>query len=174
MTLTEGLTDLGSALGALQKASNIIKDWASFSTDKERAAKIGELNGQILSAQTSAIQANAAQATLIEQVGTLKAEIAGFETWDSEKIRYELRHVGDGSSAYVIKQEAAGSEPPHWICPNCYENRKKTILQPAGRAAESGWEMHEVKWTCYVCKNTLRVDVGVMPNFASSNAERTT
>ncbi len=99
MTLSEGLADISSALGALQKASDILKGWASLRTDKERSAKLIELNGQILSAQTSAIQANAAQAALIEQISDLKEDIARFETWDREKQRYELRHIGDGAFA---------------------------------------------------------------------------
>ena len=163
MTLTEGLADLGSVLGALQKMSNIIKDWASFATDKERAAKIGEINGQILAAQTSAIQANAAQASLIEQIGTLKTELTRFETWDREKIRYELRHVGDGSFAYVLKQDTGDSEPTHWICPNCYENRKRSILQPAGPAAKSGQDAFRIKWACYICHTSINVSHNTSP-----------
>ena len=171
MTLTEGLTDLGSALGALQKASNIIKNWASFSTDKERAAKISELNGQILSAQTSAIQANAAQAALIEQVSTLKTEISSFETWDRERARYQLSNVGDGSIAYLIKPDAAGLEPPHWICPSCYENRKKSILQPSGRAEQSGFEMHKILWMCHACRGSIRVSMNINPSFEVNDVQ---
>jgi hypothetical protein len=165
MTLSEGLADIGSALGALQKASDILKAWTSLASDKERRAKISEINGQILAAQTSAIQANAAQAALIEQVGALKAEIARFEAWDSEKERYELRHIRDGAFAYVSKNETAGAEPPHWICTACYQNRKRSILQPSGPAEKSGWDSRKTKWACSTCGASIRVHTGVYPSF---------
>ena len=61
--------------------------------------------------------------------GFLKA-IAGFETWDAEKQRYELKPIGtQGVFAYSLKPEHENGEPPHWICPDCYQDRKKSILQ---------------------------------------------
>ena len=48
--------------------------------------------------------------------------------WDSEKQRYELTDVGDGNFAYVLKAAMRGSEPPHYVCANCYRQGKASIL----------------------------------------------
>jgi hypothetical protein len=37
--------------------------------------------------------------------------------------------LGGNSFAYALKANAARGEPAHRICPNCYENRIKSILQ---------------------------------------------
>jgi Zn finger protein HypA/HybF involved in hydrogenase expression len=129
MDITQGLTDIRGALGALQSASNIIKTFAGMRGDSENSAKLLELQKQIMAAQTSAIQANAAQTALIERVRDLEAQIAKFETWNAEKQRYELKAISPGALAYALKAEASGSEPPHYICQTCYEKGKKSILQ---------------------------------------------
>jgi hypothetical protein len=163
MTLIDGLADLGSALRALQTASNIIKDWTSLRSEKERAAKLSEINAQILAAQTSAIQANAAQAALIKEVNSLEAKLAKFETWDAEKIRYELREVGRGAYVYVVKESMGSGEPSPWYCPTCYSNGKAMILQGSGKLSWCDL------WKCYECSTIIQVPRPPRPNPQTNN-----
>lgn len=151
MTLVDGLADLGSALGALQAASDILKNWASLRSDSERAAKLREFNGQILAAQTSAIQANAAQTALIKELSALEAKLANFETWDAEKQRYELKDLGWGAFAYMLKLAARGSEPPHWVCTNCYGDRRISVIQHTNMKKGEGYG-----YFCPKCHNEIR------------------
>jgi hypothetical protein len=102
----------------------------SFKDMNDAAARQGiaiELREQILSTQE-------AQAALIEQVRDLKGKLIAFEKWDAEKERYKLYQVAIGSITYALKKESANGEPPHWLCTDCYENRKKSILNAAGPA----------------------------------------
>jgi len=48
--------------------------------------------------------------------------------WGSEKKRYQLTDVGGGAFAYALKAAMSNGEPPHYICTNCYEQSKKSIL----------------------------------------------
>jgi hypothetical protein len=82
-----------------------------------------------VAAQASAIQANSAHSNLIDRVRQLGAQIAQMETWSAEKQRYELNALSPGAFAYALKADASGTEPAHYICQNCYETRKKSILQ---------------------------------------------
>jgi hypothetical protein len=34
---------------------------------------------------------------------------------------------------YALKADEAGDAPLHWICPQCYEDAKRSILQPETR-----------------------------------------
>ena len=129
MDITQGLTDLNGALGALQSASNIIKTLTGLRSDGERSAQLIELQSQIMAAQASAIQANLAQSNLIDRVRQLEAQIAQMETWSTEKQRYELKAVFPGSFAYALKPGTSGTEPAHYICQPCYEKGKKRVLQ---------------------------------------------
>jgi hypothetical protein len=91
--------------------------------------KVIELNGIILSAQSSALEANVAQFSLLDRVRQLEAEIAGLKAWDGEKQRYELTDIGDGNFAYILKAPMRGAEPPHYFCANCYREGRASILQ---------------------------------------------
>jgi hypothetical protein len=64
---------------------------------------------------------------------------------DAEKQRYELKAIGFGAVAYMLKPEARGAEPPHWLCPNCYAQSKKGFFQPTGKQEGRSW--------LYKCQN---------------------
>jgi hypothetical protein len=86
-------------------------------------------NGAVIELQSQILAAQEEQATLIQKVRDLEVEVARFDEWNVEKQRYELADVGNGVMAYRIKEDAQGAEPPHSICPDCYQRREKSLLQ---------------------------------------------
>ena len=102
-----------AGLSAVKTAFDIAKGLKDIDDASRRNAAVIELQEKILTAQS-------AQAALIERVGYLEKEVARFETWETEKQRYELKDVGMGSLAYSVKDAMRGSEPPHQICAACY------------------------------------------------------
>jgi hypothetical protein len=98
-------------------------------TARDRA--VIELQKEILAAQ-------AAQTALLQRVGELEKQVAGFETWETEKQRYELKKFGNGF-AFVLKADAQPSETPHEICANCYSRGKKSFLakRPSNLASQT-------------------------------------
>lgn len=115
--------ELVIGLGLFKSALDLLKTLKDVNDTAARQGIAIELGGKILAAQEQ-------QASLIEQIDTLKAEITSFETWDAEKQRYELKPLGNaGVFAYSLKPAHENGEPPHWICPDCYQDRKKRILQ---------------------------------------------
>jgi hypothetical protein len=117
-------------------------------TTRDRA--VIELQKEILSAQQQ-------QATLIERVRDLEKEVARFETWETEKKRYELKALARGAYAYSLKAEEQGIEPPHYICTACYENCKKSILQIVpSNSARMALGMGAT-FRCPLCKSEIGV-----------------
>lgn len=41
---------------------------------------------------------------MIETIGDLKKRVTELETWEAEKQRYELKDIGTGRPAYVVKE----------------------------------------------------------------------
>lgn len=114
-----------AGLGALKSAFDMAKGLKDIDDTVRRNSAVIELQEKILSAQ-------AAQGELLDSVRSLEAEVASLKTWDAEKQRYELKTIGSGAVAYMLKADARGSEPPHWICPNCYAKGQKAFFQPTG------------------------------------------
>src|ERR1700676_1598778 len=111
-----------AGLSALKTAFDIAKGLKDIDDTVRRNAAVIELQEKILAARE-------AQSALLDRVGELEKEVAKFETWDTEKKRYELKALRVDVFAYMLKPEARGTEPPHWLCANCYENGKKSFFQ---------------------------------------------
>jgi rubrerythrin len=109
-----------------------------------------KLFAEILAAQKGALVAQQREAELLNRIGALEKEVTRFETWEREKQRYELRNVGYGAYAYVLKKAERGTETPHWACTKCYEDGKIRTLQ-YGRF-EKGIGAY---WRCPDCKNSI-------------------
>lgn len=112
-----------AGLSAFKTMFDLAKRLKDIGDSTTRNAVAIELQEKILTAQTQ-------QAVLIERVGELEARVAEFETWDSDKQRYQLTEYGHGAFAYALKEDMNNGEPPHRICAGCYQKRQISILQP--------------------------------------------
>lgn len=113
---------------------------------------LGKLQAQILSAQQGALAAFAREAALLEEIGALKERVADLEAWESEKERYELVALAPNVVAYSVKASARGAEPPHYICANCYNARRKSFLNQILHS------QYQDKYNCKACGEILTVD----------------
>ena len=133
------VAEVFAGIGAFKSMLDMAKSLKDMSDATIRNGAVIELQGQILSAQAD-------QMALVERIQSLEAKVANFETWDTEKKRYELKNLGWGAQAYMLKPEARGGEPAHWVCPNCFSDRKIKIIQHAmvvGRGTI---------WICPTCR----------------------
>ena len=119
---------IAGTVSALKGAMDIAKTMVGLANSQAARAKVIELQAAILDAQQSAFAANEERATLIKRVSALEEKLRGVEKWDAEKQRYELVDIGDGNVAYQLKPPMRGGEPPHYVCANCYQKGKISIL----------------------------------------------
>jgi hypothetical protein len=126
MTLIQG------AVTSLKTAFDITKGMMKLKSDAEIQLQVIELQDTILSAQSNALAAQAEQYTMIQRVRDLEERIARMNTWDEEKKRYKLVKLWDSSTClvYALKESCKGGEEPHRICTKCYDDGRRTILQP--------------------------------------------
>lgn len=122
---------VGSALGAAKAAFDLTKAFV----DVRDATKAQEVKFELM---RLLIQAQETEVALVAEKRDLEERVRKLETWEREKERYLLEEVGLGGFAYAIRPEAQGSEPKHYLCAYCYEQRKKsplmTVYIPQGRA----------------------------------------
>jgi hypothetical protein len=102
-------------------------------------AKSIELRGLILESLDKAIEARETYSAQLDRVRAMETEIASLREWNTEKQDYELKGIGEGAVAYMLKPDKRGSKPPHWLCPNCYSKGQKSFLNPTGAEIGGGW-----------------------------------
>lgn len=128
--IAAAITGIRSAL-EVTKAMIGLRDTESFRT------KSIELRGLILESLDKAIEARETYSAQLDKVRALETEVADLKAWGSEKQNYELKPNWTGAVAYMLKPDARGTEPPHWLCPKCYTGGKKGFLQPANEGNHS-------------------------------------
>jgi hypothetical protein len=159
------LIAIKSAVDGLKAARDIAKTAIGLRDAAMLQSKVIEMNDAIMAAQSSALDAQSEQFALIERISELEKEVARFETWETEKQRYELKAVDRGSFAYVPKPGMQGSEPPHWLCANCYSNGHKSFLQFKGRIqTPGGGRSDQDRYDCGFCKSELLVGYTKSPS----------
>jgi hypothetical protein len=132
--MTDAVT-ISAGLQSLKAAFDIGKAVLNLSISAQIQDRVREMNDKILSAQESAIASRDYQSALLKQIGDLETQIAQLEAWDTEADTYELRNVRDEHDptgrtfAYAPKAGTHPSEPSHFICQHCYQERHKSILQ---------------------------------------------
>jgi hypothetical protein len=123
------IASLQAAWTGLSAAGTIAKGLVNLNTMAEVQAKAIELNDKIIAAQNSMFAAQATQAELIANISELEKELVRVKAWERQKQRYKLISPWPGRAVYALKESMSEGEPPHWICANCYENGKRSILQ---------------------------------------------
>lgn len=148
------ITAISGLLTSLKVSADLTKAIIGLRDAELVRQKANELTAQILAAHQFALAAQTAQSELIERERALKEEVMDLKRWDREKKRYRLDEVAPGSFAYTTKPGKEAGEPPHKICANCYQGRRKSILQGVRRT--SGWYANGYL-VCPACKAEIVV-----------------
>ena len=159
------MTDLqaaAAAVGSLRAAFDLTKTMLDIAGSVKVQAKVIELQREILSAQSSAMSAQNAQAALLERIHALEKEIVRLNEWDGAKDQYKLQQIGNGALAYVYKADPGSAEPPHWLCPTCFDKRQRGYLVSIGRGTGSHGASMNI-WQCQTCKNSIQVHYARSP-----------
>ena len=122
------MSAISGVAASLNAAINIVKAMKDLRDWSVVQSKVIELQSIILDAQSSIFAVNQERSTLVERISQLEKELASAKAWEAEKQRYELADVGVNNFAYALKPAMRGSEPPHYLCANCYQQDKKSIL----------------------------------------------
>ena len=88
----------------LQTATTIAKELLGLNLSRDVSAKIIEMNTVILTAQSSALAAQAREMELADRVRKFEEEVMKLKHWDAGKADYELKSIEGTSFAYMMKE----------------------------------------------------------------------
>jgi hypothetical protein len=132
--------DFAALFGSLRAVADLAKLIVDAHDAAIRREKSIELQGKIVTALESTLAAQMAQSALLKQVGELEKEVTDLKAWDAEKEKYHLVELRinvapghGGALAFALKEQAGSSEPIHFLCPDCYQEGRKSILQEEKR-----------------------------------------
>jgi hypothetical protein len=129
--------EIAAAITGIRSALDVTKAMIGLRDAEAFRAKSLELQGLILESLDKAIEAREAYAAQLDEIRALKS-------------------VGTGATVYVLKPDERGTEPPHWLCPNCFVQRKKSFFQST-REIEKG----HLIFRCIGCKSAIAINQNV-------------
>lgn len=153
-----GITEFSALLTSLKSAKDIAEAMVSLRDTAAFQGKVIEFQNAIMDAQERVLAAQNERSSLVEKVAQLEQEVARLKAWGSEKQNYHLQRVYPGSFAYALKPDAKSTEPPHWLCANCYGNGQKGILQSKGLRGRDQF------WGCPICNNEIKTGFRTAPD----------
>jgi len=126
------IDSIAGAFSALKGAAEITQGLLAFKTDAAVSTKAVELNRIIADVQQQLFSAQMDYAAAVSRIRDLETQVVQLENWAQEKERYQLHELVPGTLVYRVKPSMQGTEPMHDLCPRCYQEGIKSILQSIG------------------------------------------
>lgn len=142
------MVNVFAGLTAFNGLINAAKALAQMNNESVRLQASIDLQRDIFTAQQE-------YSTLLQQVGELKEKVASFEKWETEKERYDLKSLGWGALAYMLKPAERGTTPPHIVCTKCYGDGRASPIQNTFVKGEGR------RLLCPACKTPVSPDSSV-------------
>jgi hypothetical protein len=121
--------EIASVFTSVKVAYDIAKGIGSLKSEVERNESISKILDILLSVQSDALQMQEKHHLLLREKDNLEKKLMELEKWSETEIQYELKEVARGFFVYAYKKPDNLGKPDHWICANCYKDRKASILQ---------------------------------------------
>lgn len=144
-------TEIAAFVTALGHATNIAKALINARDEVKRTDLAVEFNAALIDLQAKQFAVVEKNQSLLAVNETLSKQIAAYDTWEKEKSRYRLENVGAGTVVFALDPAQASGDVLHWLCPHCYEARRKGFFQRFGivlnhyRCDSCGSEIHALK-----------------------------
>lgn len=110
-----------------------------------------EILEKLFSLQIDALSLQEKHSALVNEKEELAKKLMEFEQWEKTESQYQLEEVHFGVFVYSPKESERSTEPKHWLCTNCWEERKKSILQCDYKHSEGAG------YTCPRCKTQIQM-----------------
>jgi hypothetical protein len=117
------LAAIAATMTSINAAKDIVKAIVSLNTIAEVNQKAIELQNIIIDLQGRIFE-------IQQSHSAIENELVEINNWEKNTANnYHLYEPYSGKFIYASNEPMKNNEPAHWICPNCYKDRIKSILQ---------------------------------------------
>lgn len=154
-----GIAEAAQLVTFLRSAGDITKAMLDLKIAEDERDKVISLQRIIMDAQGSALQAQLDFREAIEKTRELEENIRAFNKWEETASRYTLHKWPQGTMTYLLDDD---EKEGHSICPQCYEDRIKSIMQPR-------FDMGQTKLKCHRCSMAVTIETSPLPTSLGPN-----
>lgn len=155
------LISFQSAVSSLNVAKDIVKGMISLKSSTELNEKTIELQSVIIDLHSDLMAIQSQYQELLKSKSDLESQLVQMKNWDITASNYKIISVNAGNFVYEYQNT---SEPKHWLCPNCFESQKKSILQCDSMSG--GRKIHV---SCPNCNTNFEAFYSDLPSYQKPN-----
>jgi len=123
------VSEISAAVSAGQALLEAAKKFFKHATQVEADAVAAELIERIIDLQAKLLAAQAQVHEMQRVCQEAQHQLVQKEQWQREEQRYELRELAPGILVRAPKEPKPPGEPDHYLCPHCFDDGKKSLLQ---------------------------------------------
>lgn len=123
------LSEIPAIVSALNGIKELAKAVSNSKVDAALREQAIESNFAITDALNALITLHAKYQAVLHEKDELEKRLMEMENWNEEAAKYTLTEMVQGVFVYALKDDYKTTAPAHWLCPKCYEDKKKSILQ---------------------------------------------
>lgn len=141
-----------TSFNAIKGGLDIAQGIQSLKNEAAISQAVIDIQRSLLEAQRGLNEAETRHAADLARIRELEQEIMSLKDWAAESERYEPVDIYLGTIAYMPKLGVKGGEPAHWLCPNCFQQGRKSFLVSKGQVTNNtgGLGLHRT-WGCDAC-----------------------
>jgi hypothetical protein len=144
------INQISAALSSIKIASEMAKGILSLNKDVAVNEKAAKLLSVIISLQHNIMSLQSEYGELLKSKDNLENKLKEYETWKVTESQYKLEEISHGVFVRVPNNSHPYPEPKHWLCTNCWQDKKKSILQLRWKM-KNGIDAYE----CPRCKSVI-------------------
>lgn len=152
MVIAEGTALIASIKGTI----DIVKGLKASNDANTIMKAQSDILEQLFQSRIEAFALHEKASALNSEKEELINKVREFEQWGKTESEYNLKEVKPGIFAYVFKESQNLEIPTHWLCANCWNDRKKSIFQKLKRNYNiTTYETYETTHICLRCKTQI-------------------
>lgn len=155
---------LAEAIGLLDDIVGLVKNVKAVFSKSDVFAALEDLRARLVSAQNENLALQSKNRELLEQHCALQEELRRLKDFKLDAKKYVLCNVGTHTHLYAPKKRGKNTDPTHYLCPNCYHDHRKSVLQFSRR------ELRHDVLACPHCKAEFHIEHGQPPTIATTGS----
>ena len=144
------LAEMTSLITSTKAAYDIAKGVSTLQSEVDRNQAVSKILEVLVSVQFQASSVLAKMNELEVEKHELTKKLLELESWSKTEKKYQLKEIASGVFIYEHQPVNESSEPLHWLCATCFQDRQKSILQRKQKSVGG------IIYICHKCQSEIR------------------
>lgn len=123
------IISINTALQSIGKGLEIVHTVLNINKDTAVNTKLSELVKEFIILEKNTVSIQADYQAALNKMQLLEKELEYLKRWNESESDYELYRLFSGSFVYIDKSKMNKPYTTVWYCPNCFLQKKKSLLQ---------------------------------------------